>query len=140
MKPKSWKSRRRLKPRDQQVLQHVARYRLTTSEIVRRAVLIELSHNAVTKLMNRCCESDYLHKYTLVHPTRYYVLGAAGAYLLGLGEHRVVSLGPQALPVDYAIVVYALLGKQPRQRLTRAEILPVVPLALAVAGRRSTLQ
>ena len=127
MKRKKLKPKRPLKPRDHQVLQHVARYRLTTSQIVRRAVLIDLSHDAVTKRMNRFCASGYLHKYTLVHPTRYYVLGAAGAYLLGLGEHRVFSLGPQSLPVEFAILAYALLGRQPRERLTRAEILQWCP-------------
>ena len=121
------KTRRRLTARDRQIVDHVGRYRLTTVEVLRHAVLTGLSRNAVTKLVNRLCDADYLQKYTLLHPTQYFVLGAAGANLLGLGLHRAAPLGPQSLPMEYAVLLYATLGEQPRTRLTKAEVLGTCP-------------
>ena len=120
-------TRRRLKLRDRKIIDHVARYRLTTVEVLRRVELTTLSHNALTKVLNRLCDAEYLRKYTLLHPTRYFVLGDVGANLLGIGVHRAAPLGPQSLPMEYAVVVYAALGKQPRRRLTPAEVLQKYP-------------
>lgn len=130
------KTRRRLTARDRQIVDHVGRYRLSTVEVLSPVVLAGLSRNAVTKLVNRLCDGDYLQKYTLLHPTQYFVLGAAGANLLGLGLHRTAPLGPQSLPTEYGLLIYATLAKHPRTRLTKAEVLrkcPWLPPALADA-------
>ena len=116
-----------LKPRGREIVEHVARYRLTTVEVLCRIVLTGLSPNAVSKIANRLCNAGYLRKYTLLHPTRYYVIGEAGANLLGIGGHRAAPLGPQSLPIEYAVLVYATLGKTPRRRLTAEEVLRVCP-------------
>lgn len=129
-------TRRRLTDRGRKIVEHVARYRLTTVGVLRRVVTPGLSANAVSKLANRLCDAGYLRKYTLLHPTRYFVLGEAGANLLGIGGHRSSPLGPQSLPMEYAILVYATLGKALRQRLTGDEIqrlCPWLPSALAEA-------
>ena len=77
-----------------------------------------------------------MQKYTLLHPIRYFVLGEAGTRLLGITPNRMLSLGPQSLPTEYALLVYANVGKQPRRRLTKQEVLercPWLPPALAEA-------
>lgn len=113
---------RRLKPRDLSVVEFIARYRLATVDAIRRCVLLEMSANAVAKLTNRLCASGYLRKFTLLHPTRYFVLGKAGAKLLGLRLDRTYSLGPQSLPTDYAVLLYCSHGHPQRHRLTVPEL------------------
>ncbi len=114
-------------PRDRAILAHVARHRLTTVAVLRQTLFPCLSQTAVTKIVSRLCRHHYLAKFTLQHPHRYYVLGAAGGKLMGLGAHRSDSLGPQALPLEYAALLYATLGKHPRTRLTRGETLARFP-------------
>lgn len=119
-------ARWKISARDQQVLEHASRYRLTTIDALQRAVLPGLSRNAVGKIARRLCALGLLDKYTLLHPTRYFVLGGAGAKSLGIGSHRTAPLGPQSLPIEFAILVHAVLGKQPRMRLTKSEVLRTI--------------
>jgi hypothetical protein len=105
------------------VLEHAERYRLATVESLSRTVLPQHSRNAINKIVNRLCDRRLLQKYTLLHPVRYFVPGECGARLLGTGSHRVAPLGPQALPMEFAVLAYATLGKQPRLRLTAAEVI-----------------
>lgn len=125
-----------LSGRDRQILAHVARYRLTTPRTLQREVLQHVSLNAVGKIANRLCRTDLLAKYPLVHPAKYFVLGRGGARVMGIGAHRVVPLGPQSLPTEYAVLLHAVLGKKKRVRLTNRELLdhwPWLPPKLAMA-------
>ena len=54
--------------RDRQVLEHVARYRMTTTTTLRQSLFPKLSSNAVGKIANRLCRAGFLAKYPLVHP------------------------------------------------------------------------
>lgn len=118
---------RRLSHRDRQIIEHVVRYRLTTIQVLCRAVLPNVSRGAVAKITGRLCDADYLQKYTLLHPTKYFVLGKAGAKLFGLDDQRAAPLGPQSLPIEYVLLIYAALGRQPRVRLTPVEVLAKWP-------------
>jgi hypothetical protein len=113
--------------RDRKIIQHVDRYRLTTIEVLSRVVVPGLSSNALSKIANRLCDAGYLRKYTLLHPTRYFVLGEAGANLLGSGNHRVAPLGPQSLPTECGVLFYATLGNTVRLRLIPAEVEKICP-------------
>jgi hypothetical protein len=127
---------KQLSGRDRDVIDHVARYRLTTFPVLRRTRLRGLSRSAAGKIIGRLCNAEFLQGYPLIHPTRYFVLGSQGAKSLGIGTHRTLPLGPQSLPMEYASLVYATLGIQPRQRLSRREILalcPWLPESLAAA-------
>ncbi len=129
-------SHHRLMPRDRQILQHVARYRLTTTPVVQRLFLGQHRSNAVIKVTTRLCRLGYLRKHPLLHRRSYFVLAAGAAQLLGLGEHRSRPLGPQSLPIEYAVLAYATLGKQLKLRLFAAEVrqrYPWLPQALAQA-------
>lgn len=123
-------------PRDRALLAHVARYRLTTVEVLQRLLLPGVSRNGVGKVLGRLCEAGMLRKYPLLHPALYYVLGDGGAQALGLGAHRGEPLGPQSLPMEYGVLLYATLGNQLRERLTKPEVLdrcPWLPKPLAEA-------
>jgi hypothetical protein len=113
---------RKISERDRNVLDHVARYRCTVVDALQRTVLPELSRNAVGKVARRLCDANLLAKYTFMHPTRYFVLGGAGANALGLADYRTEPLGPQALPMEYAVLAHALLGRTPRKRLKVTEV------------------
>jgi len=126
----------RLTARELEVIDHVARYRLTTVSVLCRTHLSGVSRGAVGKVVSRLCSADYLQSYPLFHPTRYYVLGTQGTKSLGLAVHRSLPLGPQSLPMEYAALLYATLGKQLRKRLNIREVLalyPWLPAALATA-------
>lgn len=112
-----------LTQRDRQVLEHVARYRMTTISALRRAVLSDISENAVGKIASRLCAGRFLNKHPLAHPACYFVLGPNGTKALGMGLHRATPLGPQSLPVEYGVLLHCLLGQQPRHRLTLKELL-----------------
>jgi hypothetical protein len=122
--------------RDRLILEHIARYRLTTLEVLGRAVLPGLSRNALNKITNRLCATGLLHKYTLLHPVRYFVLGDSGARGMGIRGHRAQPLGPQSLPQEFALLAFAALGAKQHLRLTTAEVLkrcPWLPLYMASA-------
>ena len=108
--------------RDAQIVEHVARCRLSTCAVLRRGVLAGVSRNAASKILNRLCRAGRLRKFPLIHPTPYYVLGEAGAKSLGLSLQRALPLGPQSLPLEYAVLIYAGCGRPPRTRLTRREV------------------
>jgi hypothetical protein len=122
--------------RDRNIIEHVARYRLTTIDALRQTLLRGHSAGAARKIVARLSASDYLHAYPLVHPSRYYVLGTAGARSLGIAMHRTLPLGPQSLPTEFATLAYATLGPHPRKRLQRTEVsarCPWLPPVLAAA-------
>jgi hypothetical protein len=116
-----------LSSRDRQILEHVSRYRLTTIAALRRVLGADLSRKAASKIVGRLCDTGYLRAFTLIHPTRYYVLGTRAAKLLGISVQRSLPLGPQALPMEYAALAYAMLSKQSRKRLNPMEILAACP-------------
>ena len=123
--------------RDQLILEHVARYRMTTLEAIQRAVLTGLSRNAVNKIANRLCDAGSLRKHTLLYPMNYFVLGASSVRNLGLGTHRASPLGSQSLPQEFALLAFATLGPHQHLRLNAAEVkrrCQWLPLSLAVAS------
>lgn len=127
---------RRLKSRDLGIVDFVARYRLATVDVLQQCVLPTSSANAVAKLVNRLCVAGYLRKFTLIHPTRYFVLGEAGAKALGLRIGRTDPLGPQSLPIEYAVLLYCAHVHPQRRRLSSEEVCalwPWLPAVLAAA-------
>ena len=80
MKPKREKLRRGPTERDQLILEHVARYRLTTLEAIRRVVLPGMSRNAIDQIANRLCDAGLLRKHILLYPAKYFVLGEVSVH------------------------------------------------------------
>lgn len=122
--------------RDRLILEHVARYRLTTLEALQRAVLPGLTRNAVNKIANRLCDAGLLRKHKLLYPMNYFVPGELGVRSLGLGAHRATPLGSQSLPQEFALLAFATLGTNSHLRLNPVEVkrrCPWLPLSLAMA-------
>ena len=122
------------KNRDQKILAHVLRFRLTTLAALMKVVLPGLSRNAVNKIRNRLCARSLLCKYDLVYPTKYFMLGESAARALGAGNQRAKSLGAQSLPQEFALLAFATLGTKRHLRLDSSEIQaqwPWMPAQLA---------
>jgi hypothetical protein len=128
--------RRSSTERDLLILEHVARYRMTTLEAIQRVVLRGLSRNAVNKITNRLCSRGLLRKYTLLYPENYFVLSELSVRNFGLGIQRSTPLGPQSLPQEFAMLAFATLGHQQHLRLNALEVrkrCPWLPLSLSAA-------
>ena len=109
------------------VIQHIARNRLTTIDVLHRVMFPDMSRNAVAKMVTKLCERGELKKYTLRHPAQYFVLGELGARSVGMALHRTRPLGPQALPVEYAVLLHAMFSRPSRIRLTTQEVMTRYP-------------
>jgi hypothetical protein len=118
---------RAIADRDRKVIDHVARYRLTTIPALTKTVLHGLSANAAAKIANRLTSAGYLQKFTLLHPARYFVLGNKAAAMLGRSGRQGMAPGSQSLPTDYALLAYATLGGQSRLRMFRSELTSLCP-------------
>jgi hypothetical protein len=111
----------RLGPRDHDIFEHVRRYRLTTREVLHRLFFPEVKPNAVTKVTSRLSQSGFLKRFDLYESRDYFVLGPEAARILGVPHKRTEELGVQALPIEYATLLFCS-GAGDRERLTREEL------------------
>lgn len=100
--------------RDQTIIDMTNRYRLGTNAAYRQLAFDGQSMNAVTKVTARLCRQGLLSRYPLVPPEDYFTLGPRSAKQLGVSPKRTEPLGPQALPIDYAVLLYATHGGRTR--------------------------
>ena len=112
---------RRLSTRDRRIIEHVARYKLTTKEMLHRLFFDQNEPNAAIKVANRLCDEGWLKKFSLLYPRQYLVAGKRTVQALGLPSTRSLPLGPQSLPTEYAVLHYAA-PTESIKRLTRAEV------------------
>ena len=113
--------------RDQRIVELTARYRLGTNAAYQRVLFQGQSLNAVTKVTSRLCRQGWLRRYPLIPPEDYFTLGPTAVRELGYPARRTEPLGPQALPIDYAVLLYATLGERERQRLTKDDLSQSAP-------------
>ena len=121
--------------RDQQIIRHTDRYRIGTNAAYHSLVFDGQSLNAVTKVTARMCREGWLQRYRLVPPEDYFTLGPKAVRHLGYSLKRTEPLGPQALPIDYAVLLFATHGG-------RTRLLPFVvtlPLSRDDSARRSAV-
>lgn len=112
----------RLVDRDYDILDHVARYHLTTRDVLHLLYFDDSELNAVTKVTSRLCEFGFLCSHRLYANKNYFVLGPAGARLLGISPKKSKPIGVQALPEKYAILQYCCLSPHDREKLQVREL------------------
>ena len=100
--------------RDQQIIQLTDRYRIGTNAAYQKALFGQQSLNAVSKVTARMCRQGWLQRYPLVPPEDYFTLGPKAVRQFGYSKGRTEPLGPQALPIDYAVLLYATHGERTR--------------------------
>jgi hypothetical protein len=108
--------------RDRRILEHVARYRLSTNDVLRKLFFSARRPNAVTKVTARLCRAGLLSKFVLYHPRLYFTVGPQATQRLGLPQRRSAPLGPQSLPTEYAVLAYATRSQKVHPRLSAAEL------------------
>jgi hypothetical protein len=113
--------------RDRRILDHVARYRLTTHQVLHKLFFPQRQPNGLTKVTARLCRQRRLNRFTLRHPRVYFTLGNDEARDRGLPPNRCQPLGPQSLPIQYAVLAYATLGATQHRRLTSKELRALCP-------------
>ena len=111
--------------RDQQIIQLTDRYRIGTNAAYHSVVFDGQSMNAVTKVTARMCREGWLQRYRLIPPEDYFTLGPKAVRHFGYSSRRTEPLGPQALPIDFAVLLFATHGG--RTRLIRSELDDLLP-------------
>lgn len=112
--------------RDTDILRHVARYRLTTSEVLRRQYFPTAKPGGEKNVLRRLT-GDYLQARPLYGKRVYYQLTAAAARTLGESEEHSLPHGPQALVRLYGTLAFCCLGARARMVFTRAEFIHAFP-------------
>ena len=115
-----------IRSRDRQIVDHIARHRITTNDVLHKLYFSACQPNAVTKVTARLCRAQWLSKFPLFHPRSYFTLGPLAAKRLGVPLQRTLPLGPQALPIEYAALAY-VASKTAHRRLTSAELQELWP-------------
>ena len=111
----------RLTERDQAILEHVHRYRISTIEVLHRLFWEpSTSLNAVSQVLKRL--DGVLQTAPLVGPRRYYLLTPRAAREFGEEEDFAKPLGTTSLARHYAMLEYCCLADQRREHITAREI------------------
>ena len=112
----------RLVDRDYEILDHLARYRLTTREVLHKLYFDDSELNAVTKVTSRLTEHGFLNKYELAPGRSYFVMGPESARIMGVSPKKCKPIGPQALPKEYATLYFCCMNEPQRERLRVSEL------------------
>ncbi len=124
-----------LTERDEAIVGHVHRYRLSTPEVLHRLFFEDSERNAVTKVTTRLTELEFLQNHPLFGPNRYFTLGCQGAKAFGLTQKKVGALGPQALYRDFGALGFFCLSDTPRKKLTVSDLACEPKLAPILASK-----
>ncbi len=120
--PEKPTKRIRLGDRDYEIFEHILRYHMTTREVLHRLFFSDSDPNAVTKVLSRLTEHEYVRRYEMYPQRSYYVLGPQATKLLGTSLKRFKPLGPLALAREFATLAFCCLSNEKRVRLTVREI------------------
>jgi hypothetical protein len=103
------RQRHDITPRDRDLLKLVARYRLATDELFRRAAFPEVqSADSVRKVSRRLVKRSYLREYLLGPNEPYYILAPRGARALGIKPKAPRPFTEQSLPGALAVAWYCV--------------------------------
>ena len=111
----------RLTTRDQDVLDHIHRYRISTLEVLHRLFwLPPASLNSVSQVLQRL--DGYLHSAPLYGSRKYYLLTPSLARDYGEEDDFAKPLkSSQSLARHIAILEHCCMGDEPRDRITSRE-------------------
>jgi hypothetical protein len=117
-----------LRDRDWEVLEHVARYHMSTPEVLHRLFWDDDDgRTAVTKVTSRLTDHGFLNRHDFVRTRSYFTLGPKGTRSLGIPQKRANPLGPQALCQAYGVLGFCCLKEEERERLLVREIQEINP-------------
>lgn len=122
----------RLSDRDEQILAHVRRYRITTQEVARRLFYPDHTREAVKNRLHRLRRAGYLAAGPLDAQRSYYRLTPhAAAALFGETDKIAAAPGVQALTQAYAMLSLCCLGNTRHERIMASEFQAQYPELIA---------
>ncbi|MBA3312933.1 MAG: hypothetical protein H0T47_06530 [Planctomycetaceae bacterium] len=96
-----------LSDRDQQIVEHVVRFRLTTDDVLLRRFLPGVAGvNAVQKVTGRLAAGAWLRRQPLGNQKYYYVVGRTAAEAFRSPRRRADRFSEQTLPVAMAVLYH----------------------------------
>lgn len=110
-----------LTERDLRILRHVHRYRLSTTEAIRK--VFDLTDDAETAITRRLVKNGFLRQGHLFLNRKFFHLTPQSGRVLGLDEKAGTPPGPQAITNSFAVLAFCCLGPVLRERITRLEFL-----------------
>lgn len=121
-----------VRDREERILRHVARYRLTTTAALHKTSLFaDRSLHVVHDLLKRLTQQKLLIQRTLSgvgsRAPKYYALSKSGAHLVGVHECHSGPLKQEARARAYAFLAFCLLREPQQERLTREEFDELYP-------------
>jgi len=108
--------------RDANIIAHVFRNFITTSEVVHRLFFNGLSVDTSRKVLKRLREKDLLARYHIAGNRYYFRLGRASLARWGYPRSRSEKLGAQRLPYEIGTLAAMCFGGRPRKRLLPHEL------------------
>ncbi len=117
----------RLSLRKRQIVEQVGRDRLSTNEVIRQRFFVDCHPTTVTRATSELCASDWLNAYPLDYPKIYFLPGKRAASAFGMTPSATLPLGPQALPTEYAVLLYTSNNHPQVRRLLTTELQALHP-------------
>jgi len=124
-----------LTSRDDAILDHVHRYRLSTPDFLQREFFPGSTPSAVSKVTARLVAESYLIDRQLRPGFRYYVLGGRGAALLGADPRSARRFTEQSLPLAYGLLAFCIANGL--IRLTSSEFQESFPELVSARSQTS---
>jgi len=117
----------RLSLRKRQIVEQVVRDRLSTNTVIQQRFFVDCHPTTVTRATAELCSLDWLNAYPLVYPIKYFRPGKRAVSAFGMTLSATLPLGPQALPTEYAMLLYTTSNHSHVRRLLTSELRALHP-------------
>ena len=115
-----------LSNRDREILDHIARHRLSVYRVLQPLYFADQGPTAAVKVVTRLCRTGLLKRVKMLRREHCFILTRRSAKVLGHAARQRTSPGPQSLPIDFAALMYASASPK-RKRLTPHELKILFP-------------
>ena len=112
----------RLTERDEEILEHLRRYRISTKEVLHGLFFEDSEPAAVLKVMRRLTQVGLASTHNPDGLPQYFRVGPEYIRLRGLSRKSCYPHGVQALPIHLGILLLCCTGDRRPERLTNSEI------------------
>jgi hypothetical protein len=129
-----------LTERQREVLEHVARFRVTTVEAVDRLFYGDRTTAGALKLLQRLVDAELLAAPIRLRGQNFYQLTPQGARHLGVSRRAAVEFNSQTLRERYSVLAFCCLQRVRREYLPPAEFAALYPEIADQAGVDSSHQ
>ncbi|MCC7334675.1 MAG: hypothetical protein IT422_06245 [Pirellulaceae bacterium] len=108
--------------RDSDILEHIARYRLTTRDVLHRLFFSDSEPNAVTKVTSRLVKHRFLNRFDLPLGRSYFVFGPNAMRIFNVAGNKSKAMGPQSLAENLGMLYFCCAQEELHERLLVREM------------------